>query len=616
MARISQLIFVSLEGVTPPELHLDPLATSRSTFDTVSSAFAPFAITKDYATFVNDLAQLPSLTTGKPQDDIVVLYLMGHAWSIAGVYRVAAIENKTTLLLSGADLLRHVSAFTTGPTILFVDTCNAAALLPVIQEAGLPNLTCITASDDSQSANEFGLDRSTRFALVLRDLLDRSDHQRETEILELASRLRKELARTTLVPPQTVDYWSSGRLLRLARSDSSGWSAKKNRTRTHLYLRALFVSVGVLAAAAAVAAFFYYRNHIFVQVSAGPLDSIQGNAVLEVYEENPDLNQDRLIESRNLFPNGVTRLRLPATDLILVVRANYTDSQPREIRFPVASKSSLSLRNKRYDFQLPRDSDVRTHPRMAYVPTIQWLQGSDRIAQYNARGFWIDLRPVTTEEYLPVAKQLVRDGRLEPFLSVLLTEQAQSRAVEATNLKQVPKLMGQLQNVFDVINAESRATGLPQASDTKPLPDPRVPCPRCPAKLTMEEARLYCTSQNRRLPTDLEWELAARGVDARLYPWGNAFDALRANVVGLPDKGQKYDLVPVDSYENGRSPFGLLDTVGNAGDWIDSRGGYERTFMGGTYRFDKENALTFSTMPDTGDPLPLMPVTCRCVAPL
>jgi hypothetical protein len=94
------------------------------------------------------------------------------------------------------------------------------------------------------------------------------------------------------------------------------------------------------------------------------------------------------------------------------------------------------------------------------------------------------LKPVTTEEYLPVARQLARDGRLEPFLSVLLTEENQSRAVESTNLKQVPKLMGQLQNVFDVINAESRATGQPQTSDTKPLPDPRVPCPRCPAKLT------------------------------------------------------------------------------------------------------------------------------------
>jgi hypothetical protein len=216
---------------------------------------------------------------------------------------------------------------------------------------------------------------------------------------------------------------------------------------------------GILVAAAAVTAFLYYRNHVYVQVFAGPLNLINGNAVIEVYEENPDLNQDRLVVTQDLYRNGATRLRLPAADLILVVRASYADSQPREIRFPIFAASGLSLQKKRYEFHLPSDDEVRAHPRMAYVPRIHWLQGSDRSEQFNAHEFWIDLRPVTTEEYLPVARQLARDGRLEPFLSVLLTEENQSRAVESTNLKQTPKLMGQLQNVFDVINAESRATG-------------------------------------------------------------------------------------------------------------------------------------------------------------
>jgi formylglycine-generating enzyme required for sulfatase activity len=91
------------------------------------------------------------------------------------------------------------------------------------------------------------------------------------------------------------------------------------------------------------------------------------------------------------------------------------------------------------------------------------------------------------------------------------------------------------------------------------------------------------------------WQPVALTRDS--IPGGNAFDASRANVVGLSDKGQKYDSAPVDAFPNGRSPFGLLDTVGNAGDWIDSRGGHERTLMGGTYRFDKENTLTYSSMP-------------------
>ena len=241
------------------------------------------------------------------------------------------------------------------------------------------------------------------------------------------------------------------------------------------------------------------------------------------------------------------------------------------------------------------------------------LEGADRIPQENAQDFCIDLEPVTVEEYLPIARQLAREDRLEPYLSVLLTEGAQASAVKATNLKQVPKLLGHLQSVFDVVNAESRATHAPD-SNSRALPDPRISCPRCPAKMTIEEARLYCALKNKRLPTDLEWELAARGVDARLYPWGNSFDTARAKVVSLPDKGQKQELVPVDAYPNSRSPFGLLDTVGTAGDWIDSRGGYEKTFMGGTFRFNKEDALVYSSMPDAGDPFPLFPVTCRCAS--
>lgn len=614
MPPISKLIFISLEGETPPALHLSPLATSRSTFATVSSSLAPFTNGDEYATFVPDITELPTLGARKSQADIVVIYLMGHGWKTTDGYTVAVIENNNSVLLSATDLLERIRILATGPTILFVDTCNAAALLPAVQESGLPNLTCITASDDAESATEFGLDRSTRFALTLRDLLDKSAARKEIEVVELASQLRQQLGRPTLVAPQTVDYWSSGRLLRISRTNSFVGPSRRVRTRTHLYLRAFFLTVGILVAAGAVAAFLYYRNHVYVQVFAGPLNSIDGNVAIEIYEQNPDLNLDRLIGTQDLYRDGATRLRLPAVDLILVVRASYLDSEPREIRFPIFAASGLSLQKKRYEFHLPSDDEIRAHPRMASVPAGRWLQGSDRIEEFNAQEFWIDLKPVTTEEYLPIARQLVRDGRLEPFLSVLLTEENQSRAVEATNLKQIPKLMGQLQSVFDVINAESRATGQPQTSDKKPLPDPRVPCPRCPAKLTMEEARLYCKSQTKRLPTDLEWELAARGVDARLYPWGNSFDTSRANVVGLPDKGQKYELAPVDAFPNGRSPFGLLDTVGNAGDWIDPRGGYERTFMGGTYRFDKENTLTYSTMPDTGDPLPLMPITCRCVS--
>jgi formylglycine-generating enzyme required for sulfatase activity len=614
VSQISSLVFISFEGRTPPELSLPPLATAHSTFTTIVGAFTPFMRSAGASTFFSDLGQLP-IEPPQPSDDTVrVVYLMGHAWKVGSNYTVAAFENGQSRTLSGAQLLERISNAIVGPTFLIIDTCNATALLSSVEAKGFGNLTCVAASDDSETATEFGLDRSTRFALTFRDTLAKAATRDEIDILQLAAQLRDMLRRPSLVPPQTVEYWSSGRPLRLTRKALAISVSRTRRTRTYMYLRALFFAAGILIAAGSVATFFYYRNLLQVEIIAGPMETVSGPTLVEIHEQHPDLNQDNLLETRKIIRNGVTRLRLPATDLVLVLKATYADGRPREIRFPIFGASGLSLRTKLHKFQLPPDNEIRAHPGMAYIPKIHWLEGSERTPLENSHDFWIDLQPVTVGEYLPLARQLVREDKLEPHLSVLLTEESQAQALAATNLTQAPKLLGQLQDVFDVINAESRATHTPDPN-ARALPDPRVPCPRCPAKLTMDEARLFCALQNKRLPTDLEWQLAARGVDARLYPWGNNFDTLRANVVGLPDKdARNQGLVPVDAYPDGRSPFGLLDTVGNAGDWVDSRGGYERTFMGGTFRFNKEDSLVYSNMPDTGDPLPLLPVTCRCAS--
>src|SRR5258708_24716704 len=99
----------------------------------------------------------------------------------------------------------------------------------------------------------------------------------------------------------------------------------------------------------------------------------------------------------------------------------------------------------------------------------------------------------------------------------------------------------------------------------------KLPCATRPAPMTRHEEELFCASQKKRLPTDLEWELATRGADGRVYPWGNQFDDKRANVPGLPQKGEPPPtLKPVDAYPAEVSPFGLVDTVGNAGDCVSN----------------------------------------------
>jgi formylglycine-generating enzyme required for sulfatase activity len=147
-----------------------------------------------------------------------------------------------------------------------------------------------------------------------------------------------------------------------------------------------------------------------------------------------------------------------------------------------------------------------------------WLAAEKPRREVSMKAFYIDEYPVTNFDYLVFCNQTKRDWA---YSAQVMTS---------------PETIGKL--------------------------------PVC--SLNINDVNRYAKWAGKRLPTEAEWEYAARGPQGLIYPWGNHWDPARCNTnhKNIPNgRGLK----TVDAYPKGISPFGIKDTVGNLGEWVSTK---------------------------------------------
>lgn len=144
-------------------------------------------------------------------------------------------------------------------------------------------------------------------------------------------------------------------------------------------------------------------------------------------------------------------------------------------------------------------------------------------------------------------------------------------------------------------------------------------------EVTWFGAQAYCQRVGRRLPTEAEWEHAARGADARVYPWGNDIDCEHAQYANCGG-----GLLPVGSKSAGVSPYGVLGLSGNTWEWVADwyaddyyatspadnpsglRDGETRVLRGGSWEYDWKH-LRAANRRNNGPAVSMHDYGFRCV---
>lgn len=191
----------------------------------------------------------------------------------------------------------------------------------------------------------------------------------------------------------------------------------------------------------------------------------------------------------------------------------------------------------------------------------------------NLDAFKIDTYEVTNIQF---KTYLMKTRRMLPYLwmssGYAITE-------EQLKLLDVKKLRKMATDVFllDIDTRTMDSASLLGAMMTKQKEQDNLPV----SSISWFAAKAYCEWRQSRLPSEAEWEKAARGPDGLEYPWGNQWDPKITNTGddGNWDEG----VAPVGSYKNNLSPYGAYDMAGNVWEWVED---WYEPYEGSSYRVD------------------------------
>lgn len=232
-----------------------------------------------------------------------------------------------------------------------------------------------------------------------------------------------------------------------------------------------------------------------------------------------------------------------ANDEMAAMKKQLADMEQKLVEQAKAAQAPKPIEEARvrpYDAlqKMGKEITDKDGAQMMLVPEGEFLYGPDNLRK-SLPAFYMDRYEVTTEQY---AKFMRASGTKEPYYW---------------------------------------QTNVPSNSGQKPV-----------VGVSWLDADAYCRHYGKRLPTEQEWEKAARGGDGRKYPWGNDEPTSRHANYGKRTRFSYDNLTNVGSLDEGKSPYGLHDMAGNVFEWTSTD--YDSTskvVRGGSWNADTTEFL-------------------------